>query len=383
MSEKKSIYVFESVVNEAAKKYANEVLDSGWIGLGKKVEEFEEKVADYLGCKYAVALNSATAGLHLAMIASGIEKGDRVVTTPMTFVSTNAAILYVGAKPVFVDVCDKSLSINIDDAVTEMIASNIKNIVLVHYGGNPISKKSILKIKNIGDVNIIHDMSHCFGSMWGNKVDAVKILCNFDDDMAVFSFHAVKNLASPDGGIVTTNDELVAKELKKLRWMGIDKDTYSRFSEFGYSWQYEVDQLGYKYHMNDLTAAILLGHLETIDEDNAFRRNIKDNYEKYINANFVKGSLSDIPSAHLVVMKHEKRNRIFRMLKERDIHCGVHYTPNNHYKLFKEYPNSTPICDEVYEQIMTLPCHLKMTDVDVERVINETNEIIETAERDF
>lgn len=244
-----SIQLFKPKISEAAIKSVEETLRSGWIGLGPKVKQFEHDFCEYVGCEYAVGLNSATAGLHLAMILAGVEAGDEVITTPLTFISTNHSILYQRAVPVFVDIDSDTLNIDVNQ-ISDRITEKTKAIVCVHYGGYPCDLDEIYDIASNHNITVIEDCAHAMGAEYnGRKIGASARL-------AVFSFHAVKNLPMGDGGIIATDDSEFYGKLKKLRWMGINKDTYSRRISIGessvYSWQYNVEMLGYKYHMNDI-----------------------------------------------------------------------------------------------------------------------------------
>jgi len=381
---RKPIFVFQTKI-EKDKVLAtiSDSIDKGWIGLGKVTEAFEREFAEYVGAKYAVGLNSATAGLHLALILAGVKKHQQVITTPMTFVSTNAAILYVDANPFFVDV-GEYLHIKIDDILNPEISPNsAKAIMLVHFGGIPIEKKKIIQLQNnCPHTAIIQDCAHATGA----KFEDGSMVGSFGD-YNIFSFHAVKNLPSPDGGMLVTNDASIAAEAKKLRWMGIDKDTASRthhLHNVGYSWYYNVGKLGYKYHMNDITAAFGLAGLDTINRDNDRRGEIRQAYYDKIDKNYAKLVMADtnVKSANhmatLILRQGIDRNTLIQRLKDNwNIHPGVHYTPNNYFEPFSNYPGGTIMAWNVYKQIVTLPCHLEMTDEDVARVITAVNSEID------
>jgi len=372
----KSIYVFESVINEKAKVYANEVLNSGWVGMGKKTKEFEEKFAKYIGRKYAVATNSCTSALHLAAICGGLKKGSVVATTSMTFVSTNAVILYCNSIPYFIDVCPETVNLNIDELLINPYFKSFDAAMIVHYGGYPIDFGNIQKIKEKKkSIFVIEDCAHALGARYSDTGTMVGTA----GDISVFSFHAVKNLASPDGGMLVTDNEEIYKRAMKLRWMGINKDTSSRFSEGNYSWEYGVDCLGYKYHMNDLTAAICLGNLETLEYDNSYRRHIIEQYSKrLINVKMVAFYNGACHSGHLAAgFVQGDRNKLLKELNQQRIYPGVHYIPNHKYEIFSKYVvDPLPVTEKVYENLITLPCHLKMEQSDVDIVIDAVNDIL-------
>lgn len=234
------IQLFKPKICEAAIKSVEKTLRSGWIGLGPKVEQFENDFCNYIKCKYAVALNSATSGLHLAMEIAGVSEGDEVITTPMTFVSTNHVILYQKAVPVFVDIDYDTLNIDVNK-IEEKITSKTKAIVCVHYGGFPCDLRKIYDLASNYNLSVIEDCAYAAGAEYNrNKLGKTS-------QIAVFSFHAVKNLPVGDGGMIVVNDEEMYAKLKKMRWMGIDKDTYSRRTSLDnlslYSWQYNIDSM--------------------------------------------------------------------------------------------------------------------------------------------
>jgi len=348
------IPVFKPWMGDAEAAAVAEVLKSGWIGLGPKTKEFEEKFAAHMGCKYAVAVNSATSALHLAMLAMKVEGGE-VITTPMTFVSTNHAILYTNAEPVFCDIEPDTL--NIDAGKIEpLITDKTKAIVAVHYGGYAADMDRIMALARKHNLKVIEDVAHgCGGEHMGRKLGTI-------GDIGTFSFHAVKNLATGDGGMVTTDDPAIYALLMKLRWVGISKDTWSREDQGTkqYSWYYNIDGLGYKYHMNDINAAIGLVQLAKLEAGNKIRREITAAYTKAFAAQpqielpRAKEYMTK-PACHNYVIKVTERDRLNAHLKDRGITTGVHYIPNNHYDMYKKYRGATPVSSGVWSRLLTLP----------------------------
>ncbi|OGW74696.1 MAG: pyridoxal-5'-phosphate-dependent protein [Omnitrophica bacterium RBG_13_46_9] len=349
---------------EAVKK----VLLSGWAGLGPKTEEFERKFADYIGTKYAVALNSCTAALHLALKAMGIEKRE-VITTPMTFVSTNHAILYNDARPVFCDIYEDTLNMNVDE-IEGLITKNTRAILPVHYGGHACDMDRIMELAKKYGLKIIEDCAHaCGGEYKGRKVGSI-------GDAGCFSFHAVKNLATGDGGMVTTNDKEVYLRLRKLRWLGISKGTWEREKEHKkYDWQYDVEEIGYKDHMNDITAAIGIVQLGKLDGLNQKRSSIVQMYNR---------GLANVPSIerpvektyaksawHIYAIKLEKRNELNAYLQSKGISTGVHYYPNHLFDLYKKYRRVLPAAERTWERVLTLPLFPDLKKSDARWIIKE------------
>ena len=362
------IPVFKPCYGKEELEALKEPFESGWIGLGPKTKEFEEKFSDYIGVKYSIATNSCTASLHLAMQVMGI-KNYEVITTPLTFVSTNHAIIYNGGIPVFSDICPDSL--NIDPVQIEKLFTNkTKAIVTVHYGGYPCNMSKIIEIAEKNNLVIIEDVAHgCGGEYKGKKLGSL-------GDIGCFSFHAVKNLATGDGGMITTNDSEVYKRLLKLRWLGITKDTWAREDkDKNYSWYYDIEEVGYKYHMNDITAALGLVQLSKLDKMNSRRNEITDKYNKgFADLDWIETPMlkSHSKSAcHNYVIKLDKRDELNIFLKERGISTSVHYIPNNHYKMYKTCRGETPVCEKVWKKLLTLPLFPDLKDSEVNMIIEQ------------
>ena len=286
------IPVFRPYTTGKEIKYLKEVLDSGWWGLGPKTEEFEQKCANYIGTKYALGLNSATAALHLAFKCLNIEDKE-VITPSMTFVSSNHAILYCGGIPTFCDIEPDTLNID-DEKIEELITDNTEAIQVVHYGGRACDMDKIMTIAKKYNLFVVEDCAHAFGgeylprginNMNSTSVKDISIprgrgkKLGSIGDFGCFSFHAVKNLATADGGMIVTNSKDWYERVKKLRWMGITKDTFNR--NIGhYSWFYDVVEPGFKYHMNDITAAIGLAQFEKLEWMNEQRKKWSDYYSE-------------------------------------------------------------------------------------------------------
>ncbi len=344
---------------EAVKK----VMKSGWVGLGPKTQEFEEAFAKYIGVKYAVALNSCTAALHLGMLVMDIKGGD-VLTTPITFVSTNHAILYNNATPIFCDVEPDTLNISFKE-IEKNITKNTKAIVTVHYGGHPCDMDPIVKLAKSRGIKIIEDAAHgCGGEYKGRKIGTL-------GDIACFSFHAVKNLATGEGGMITTNDQKIYERLKKLRWLGINKGTWDReISEEHsnvkkYSWYYDVEEVGFKCHLNDIPAAIGLIQLKKLDKMNDKRRELSFRYNKLLKG--IGGIETPVVKEyakcahHNYVIKTEKRDGLNAYLQEKGISTGVHYIPNHHYRMYKNCKADCPVVEKVWKKLLTLPLYPDLT----------------------
>lgn len=357
-------------------KAVTNVLKSGWIGLGPKTEEFEKRFAEYVDAPYAIALNSATAALHLSLLAAGIGKGDEVIVPSLTFVSTAHAVLYVGAKPVFADI-DKDTLCIVPADVIKKITKKTRAIIPVHYGGHPCDMNALNTIANDHKLTIIEDASHACGSSYhGKKIGSIS-------PFTCFSFHAVKNLATGDGGMITVKDKTVAQHLRSLRWVGINKDTWDRSdgtqaekSYRGYSWYYEVEELGFKCHMNDITAAIGLVQLRKLEASNAIRRSLAKRYTREL------GKLPQIAcpteqpgmisAQHNYVIRVHDRDKLHLYLRDQGISTGVHYMPVHLQPYYKKlFPRiSLPVTETVWKHLLTLPLYPTLTYQEQDGVIS-------------
>ena len=362
------IPIFRPSMGDEEIEAVAEVLKSGWIGLGPKTKEFEEQFAEYIGTKYAVALNSCTAALHLALNVLGINAGE-VITTPITFVSTAHAIQYNSATPVFADVQEDTLNIDPVD-IKRKITGKTKAIIPVHYGGHVCDMDEILDIANEHNLYVIEDAAHACGAEYkGKKAGSLS-------DIGCFSFHAVKNLATGDGGMITTNDEEVYEKLLKLRWLGINKGTYQRDST-GYSWYYDVECVGFKVHMNDITAAIGLVQLRRLDAMNGRRREIVKRYneafedlgwiETPVEREYVKSSLHN----YAIKVNRGDRNELIAHLAENGVSAGVHYMPLYIHPIYRKLgiKGDCPVADDVWKKVVILPLYPDMTEEDVKMVV--------------
>ena len=361
------IRLFHPRVVLEAEEEVRKVFQSGWIGLGEKTKEFEEKFAQYVGAKHAVALNSATSALHLAMIVSGIEEGDEVLTTPMTFISTNHAILYNKAIPVFVDIEPNTLNLDLDKAET-LITDKTKAIVVVHYGGQPLNMTKLEDFASSFNLKVIEDAAHaCGASFNGRKVGSFNLTC--------FSFHAVKNLAIGDGGAITTNDSEIYSRLMSLRWLGINKSTYERSLPGEYKWDYNVDEVGFKYHMNDIQAAIGLAQLNYLDNFNSYRGSMVLDYKSRLsNVKFLENNSISRSAHHLCVIKSDKRYKIIDALSSNSIEYGLHYKPNHLYPMYKNLVRSPLVeTERAYGKILSLPLHLHLSNRDISLICEVIN----------
>ena len=352
-----------------------ECLEKGWTGMGFKTVQFEEKWKEYTGHKYAYYLNSNTVGLHLAVqilkMRNGWKDGDEVITTPITFVSTNHAILYENLKPVFAEV-DEYLCLDPKD-VEKRITNKTKAIIFVGYGGRVGKLKEILEIAKKHNLKVILDAAH----MSGTKVNGVVPGTWEGVDVAVYSYQAVKNLATGDSGCICWNDEESDKMTRQIAWLGINKDTYARSNKGTYAWKYDVDYVGYKYNGNAIMAAIALVQLKYLDEENKRRREIVKMYNEGFKNNprikVIPANYEDECCYHLYELMVEDREKLLDQLSKEDINCGVHYRDNTEYSMYKYAQGTCPKSHEISEHLITMPLHMWLTNDDVAKIIKAVN----------
>jgi perosamine synthetase len=363
----KSIQVFKPLIVQEAIDAVSKTLLSGWIGLGPRVEEFEMMFAKYLGVdpQCVIALNSCTAALHLAILNSGISDGDEVITTANTFVSTNHVILYEGGIPVFCDI-DPGTGCIDSSLVEKLITPKTKIIMAVHFAGFPCDIWELQRIANKYGLFLIEDCAHAVGSRY--RIGSV-------GDFGCFSFHAVKNLPIGDGGMLVVKDKSISGKIRSERWLGIDKDTRTRerLGVCGYEWQYSVPYLGFKYHMNDISAAIGIEQLKYLDRHNSRRREIASMYYeglKDVDSVKMPSYLPKNSTCHFYPILFEEREKLISHLKSYDIHPGVHYLRNDSYQVYEKFKTELPQTNWFTSRELTLPIHLYLSDEDVDFIIS-------------
>lgn len=359
-------------IGEDEEEAVVEALDGDYITRGPTVEAFEERVADLVGVDHAVATTSGTTALHLAGRAAGFGDGDEVVTTPLTFASTAHAATYCGATPVFADI-DQHLRSLDPEAVKEHVTEDTKGIVPMHYGGQPADIEGLLEVANNHELTVIWDACHAFGGTWnGEPIGSQR-------DMAVFSFHPVKNITTGEGGMVVTDDDKLAERLRKLRSFDMN---YSPDGHEEEPWYQVTEGLGYNYNVTDIQAALGLAQLDRLDE---FKQRCNEIVARYDEAFAdVEGirtppepTQSD-PMYHLYAVEVGEgfgcdRTEFVNAMHAENIGVQVHYVPLHFHPFFQEEfgyeQGDFPQAEAVYEGLVSLPLHAEMDDTDVDDVI--------------
>ncbi len=362
-----------------------ESMRSGWVAMGPKTILFEENFANYTGASKALSLNSATAGLHTALMALGIKEGDEVITTPMTFAATVNAILFVGAKPVLADIDRHTLNI-VPENIERLVTSATKAIIPVHFAGMPCDMDRIEAIADKYGLAVIEDAAHALGASYkGRKIGADR----GKRRMSVFSFHPTKNITTGEGGMICTGDDEIAEKVMVLRQNGMSKGAWNRYAAKGDT-NYDIFFPGLKYTMTDIQSAIGISQLKQLESFNKRRREIASFYDRELAG--VKALILPKPAPYEHVHSRHiytplvdtdalgmSRNEFMAKLKERNIGTALHYQAIHLFTCYGEVTGlgrgSLPEAEYVSDRILSLPLFPAMTDTDMEDTVSAIKEV--------
>lgn len=353
-------------------------LRSGWVTTGPKAKQFEADFVEYLGGGLeAIAVNSATAGLHLGLEALGVGPGDEVITTTHTFTATAEVIRYLGAEPVFVDVDPATLCIDVDK-VEAAITPRTKVIIPVHFAGRSADMARLLALAKLHGLKVMEDAAHALPTTADGQ-----LIGTLDSDITVFSFYANKTITTGEGGMLVTRDPEVAKRARIMRLHGINRDAFDRFTSKAPSWYYEIVAPGFKYNMTDIAASMGIHQLRKANLFQEKRASIAALYDSALAGlplilppHAVPG---DIHSWHLYVLQlsdsaNVTRDLFIERLFEQGIGCSVHYIPLHQQPYWRDTykltPEMFPISQRIYERTVSLPIYTRMTEADVARVVS-------------
>jgi perosamine synthetase len=343
-----------------------EVLRSGWWGLGPKTAEFEARFAEAVGAAHCVGTSSASMALLLSLAALDLA-GREVITSALTFVSSNHAILQAGGRPVFADVDPATLTIDPAE-VERLITPRTAAVLVVDYGGHPAELDSIGEVARTHGLTVVEDAAHACGATYrGRPVGSIA-------DLTCFSFHAVKNLAMGEGGGITVADAGTADRLRRMRWLGLSQSTWERTGPGGYRWDYDLEEIGWKCHLSDIPAAIGLVQLRRLPQANERRRAIARRYsEAFADLGWLTTpvELDHVRSAwHLYAVRVPERGRFIEHLASRGVATSVHYKPTHLYRQYAAYARALPVTEAAWHRLVTLPLFPGLTDDEVGQIID-------------
>jgi dTDP-4-amino-4,6-dideoxygalactose transaminase len=363
------------VLGREEEKAVVAALRSGWITLGPKVAEFEEKFAKYIGCEYAIGLNSANAALHIAFFDLNLQPGDEVIVPAFTFAATVNTIIHSGGTPVIADVDPNTFCLD-PKSVEKKITSKTRAICPVHYAGHPCDLDALEKIAKKHNLEIVEDAATAVGTEFGGKKigNANHSVC--------FSFHPIKNMTTGDGGMLTINDKKKADRMRLLRLQGMNKEAWKRLDKSG-AWFYEIVAPGFKYNMTDISAAMGIEQLKKLDKFNKRRNVIVKLYKKLLgdlDLQFQKINRGVVHSHNLfpILLPEKwvsKRNDIIDKLKEVNIGANVYYIPLNYHPYYQEQfgwkKGDAPITESIYNRLINLPLYPSLKNEDVEYIAKQ------------
>lgn len=351
------------------------VFKTNWLGMGSFVKDFEDKVKNYLDTPYFISTNTGTDALHLALEVLDLNFTDEVIVPSLTFVATIQAILSAGGKPVFCDVNEDDLNVDIE-SIKRKITPRTKVILPVHYRGVPANMDELLKIAKEKNIKIVEDAAHAFGSLY-NYEGTKKKIGSFGD-LTCFSFDPIKVITCGEGGGISLRDESMYQKILRKRVLGINNDTWSRYGHER-NWVYDVTDKGYRKHMSNICAAIGLKQLEKVEEFIAHRRKIGQYYNQLLSHTDFAGKIKLLANnfettalfTYIIRVLDSKRDDLMGFLKKNNIGTGVHYIPNHLHSYFKNIDSSDlQATNRVSEQILTLPLHMGVTMTDVEKIVD-------------
>jgi perosamine synthetase len=363
------IPVFKPALDQEEWYALKEPIEKGWLGLGPKTKEFEERFAEYVHVPYAVGANSGTAALHLGFAALNITGGE-VITTSLTYVATNHAIIWCGGTPVFADVEEDTGNIRVDE-IERCITPRTKAICVVHYAGHPCDMDPIMELAARHNLPVLQDSAHACGSRYkGRPIGSF-------GEVNTFSFDPVKNLATGAGGMVTVRDEALDRRMRKLRWLGHARPPGTPAEPGMMDYYHVTEEIGFREHMNDLSAAIGLVQLRKLERHNDRRREIAAIYDAafadmdWVQTPVLKDYAFTAQHKYVIRVPAEDRDPLILHLKERGVGSHVHFVPTHLHPAYKPYATELlPVTERLWKTLVTLPLFPTLTDSEIQQVID-------------
>ncbi len=364
------IRLSKSSISQKEKDEVIKVLDSEFLGMGKEVALFEKKIKDFLQTeKDVVCVNTGTSALHLALSALNIGSGDEVLVPSLTYVATFQSISATGALPIACEINPDTLFIDVNDARSK-ISKRTKVIMPIHYASSSKGMNDVYELASEFGLRVIEDAAQAFGS----KRDKINV--GVDGDIICFSFDGIKNITSGEGGAILSEDMQFIEKVKDARLLGVEKDTEKRY-EGQRSWDFDVKEQGFRYHMSNIMAAIGIAQLDRINVFKEKRQKIAHYYIQELKGlkevDFLNFDFNEI-LPHIFVIKVHNRDALREYLLQNNIECGVHYKPNHLLSKYRADSVSLPKTMSVYEKILTLPCHFDLNLEEQKYVVNKIKE---------
>ena len=333
-----------------------ECFDQSWLGLGAKVYEFEKEWSSYFDSDFfSIACNSATAALHIALLSLDLPRGTEVIVPSLTFISSVNVIVYAGLVPVFADINTDSLTISIE-SIEKLVNKNTSAILPVHYGGEPCEMEKIMEIAKKYNLKVVEDCAHTQGGVYKGQY------LGSWGDIGCFSFEEKKGMTTGDGGMLFTSNKLIAEKAKRLRWLGINKDTWTRSNLFTKNnWYYEISDLGFKYNMNNLAASLGLSQIKKLKRINSNKSKIIKKYLQtvaeidYAEPLLPYSLIDSVNSYWLFGLRTKYRDELMGFLNAKGISTGMHFTPINEQPLYSKSIYKTPNSSKISKELITLP----------------------------
>lgn len=357
-----------------------DVIKSGWFTEGRKVKGFEDSFAQYVGTKYAIAVNSCTAALHLALASIDIKDGDEVIVPSLSFVATANCVLYQRAKPVFAEIDLKTYCLDVND-VQDRVTKKTKAVIPVHFAGHPADMDPLMELAEDYNLKVVADSAHAVGATYkGKKTGSL-------GHVSCFSFFSNKNMTTGEGGMLTTNDNEVAKKVSLMKSHGMDKGHWERYQRA--SWKYDILTLGFNFRMNEMQAAMGISQLKKLDHMNSLRIKNANRYNSLLKKNrniiapCVAKNMKHVFYLYVVRLAdsvEKQRDEVIEGLRRRNIYAGVHYQPIHLFTYYKrklgDNKRELPITEKVASKIISLPMHQNLGTKQIEYITTTLNEII-------
>ena len=369
----KIIRLSKSVIGKEEKDAVMKVLDNEYLGMGKEVEVFENNLSNFFQ-REVICVSSGTAAIQLAIQACNIGKGDEILVPSLTYVATFQAIKATGATPIPCDIDNATCNIDINDA-SKRISSKTRAIIPVHYTGGVGDLNNLYLFAKKQKIRVIEDAAHAFGTVYNNK------LIGSIGDIVCFSFDGIKNITSGEGGCIVSNDNKIIKRVKNSRLLGVENDSDKRYNN-NRSWNFDVNNQGWRYHMSNIMAAIGIEQLKKREAFSKKRKHIAKYYNKLLknNNNIIlleRDYESVVPHIYVIKISNLfKRNDLKDSMLKKGVEIGIHYKPNHKLSYFKKKEINLPITEKIFEEIISLPMHPEISFKDVDYIVNTLNSLL-------